>query len=69
MSVTPTVTIAWAPPRPYAAQRSAVVGGLFGASFGSSWSCSDHMSTTHNPTVTTTESKRLGPGFFAGVPT
>ena len=67
MSITPTAIIASASPRPYAAQRSVVIAGSLGASFGTSWVCGDHMSITHNPSVTTTESKRLGPGSFAGV--
>lgn len=68
MSITPTAIIASASPRPYATQRSiAVVDQLVGSSFGPSWVCCDHMSTEHNPTTVTTESKRLGPGSFAGV--
>lgn len=67
MSKTPTAIIASASPRPYATQHS-VPGSLVEASFGSfsgQWVCSEHMSTEHNPT--TTESKRLDPGSFAGV--
>jgi hypothetical protein len=72
MSITPTAIIASALSRPYAAQRSIAIGGSLGASFGTSWVCGDHMSTAHtsighNPTVTINESKRLGPGSFAGV--
>jgi len=68
MSITPTAIIASAPPRPSASQRSvSVVGQLVGASFGTSWVCTDHMSAKHNPTTMTTESKRLGPGSLAGV--
>ena len=70
MSITPTAIIASASPRPYAAQHSfstGFVGSLDGASFSGNWVCSDHMSTTHNPNTVTTESKRLGPGSFAGV--
>lgn len=68
MSITPTVIIASVSTRPYAAQGStSVVGSLVGASFGTNWKCSDHMSIEHNPTTVTTESKRLGPGPLAGV--
>jgi hypothetical protein len=68
MSMTPTAIIASVSPRPYATQRStSVVGSLVGASFGTNWTCSDHMSIEHNPTTVTTESKRLGPGSLAGV--
>jgi len=68
MSITPTVIIASASPRPDAAQGSySVVGSLGGASFVGNWVCSDHMPVKHNPTTNTTESKRLGPGSFAGV--
>ena len=68
MSITPTAIIASVSPRPCATQRSTSVGGsLVGASFGTNWVCSDHMSTEHNPITVTTESKRLGPGSLAGV--
>jgi len=68
MSITPTVIIASASPRPYAVQCSTSdVGSLVGASFGAGWVCGDHMSTEHNPTMVTTESKRLDPGSLAGV--
>jgi hypothetical protein len=68
MSITPTAIVASVSPRPYAAQRSTtVVGSLIGASFGTNWKCSDHMSIEHNPATVTTESKRLDPGSLAGV--
>ena len=68
MSMTPTAIIASVSPRPYATQRStSVIGSLVGASFGTNWTCSDHMSIEHNPTTVTTESKRLGPGSLAGI--
>ena len=73
MSITPTAIIRSASPRPYAgvclaSMSVSPTGSLHGASFGGTWVCGDHMSIEHNSTtVTTTGSKRLGPGSFVGV--
>ena len=71
MSIMPTAIIRSASPRPYAgvhgASLSVSTGSLQGSSFGGNWVCGDHMSTDHNATTTTTDSKRLGPGSFEGV--
>ena len=73
MSIMPTAVIRSASPRPYAGVRLASMsvfptGSLQGAMFGGHWVCGDHMSIEHNSTTaTTTGSKRLGPGSFAGV--
>ena len=73
MSITPTANIRSASPRPYAHTAQLSVSSnsvrvLQNSSFGGSWECTDHMSTEHNPTTgTTVGSKRLTPGFLAGV--
>ncbi len=73
MSITPTVIIRSASPRPYAGVPAAslsvsTTGSLQGSSFGGNWVCGDHMSTEHNPTTAnTTGTKRLGPGSLEGV--
>ena len=73
MSITPTITIPSASPRPYAGVSGTWASTLTVCSFqvaslADTWVCSDHMSTEHNPTTgNTTGSKRLSPGSFAGV--
>ena len=70
MRITPTAIIPSASPRPYAALASLSVstGSRQDSPFGGNWVCCDHMSIHHNPTTGNTfESKRLDPGFFAGV--
>ena len=75
MSITPTVIIPSASPRPYAGAQASLsvsnavsTGSRQDSLLGTNWVCGDHMSTPHNPvTVDTFGSKRLDPGSFAGV--
>ena len=71
MSITPTVIIPSASPRPYADAQASIsvsTGSRQASLLGTHWVCGDHMSTLHNPvTVDTFGSTRLDPGSFAGV--
>ena len=74
MSITPTVIIPSASPRPYAGALASLLecnvvstGSPQGSPSVGNWVCGDHMSTQHNPlTVDTFGSKRLDPGSFVG---
>ena len=74
MSITPTVIIPSASPRPYAGAQASLpasnavsTGSRQDSPSVGTWVCCDHMSTQHNPlTVDTFGSKRLDPGSFVG---